>query len=510
MKRHHKLNRRRLLQAVAATSAGAAIGGGSCWKARNAHADEGDGPYFLIVMCAFGGGAIIDSYLPVAESEAHTPSLVDCFPDDQIWTDPSSPIRIADAKFDTIGTVPFGEMELPLSPIAGNHLGDTMVTTVQHTSVNHTIGQHRSLTGGGAWGGRTLSEAVALAYGDGFALPNVNMASLGFLLPGDDDSLPSRAFAEAVASPLLKPLSFSSHKGQPGVPDRELIDIAREMRNKKLDPETAFYQTFRNSERLKLWKRQREDDAPPLEADELIDKLIFVNDTPQLPLSEFGLQASPEADRLVQLYPDIIDPGVLDPFHQQCALAYLLLKYGVSVTVTISPDYVLRTSPTHPLPVSQPTLAFDGAHGDHRSAQALMWWRMLDATDKLIGLLKDETFDEDTGETMWDRTMIHFAPDFGRDKRRLSPDTWGTSHHLNNGTVTISPLVNGNTVLGGVVKNDSPDTDCHTYGFDLVSGAEDEGRQTAEGEHYAGLLQALNIDTSAAGLPDVPAMRKQS
>ena len=87
---------------------------------------------------------------------------------------------------------------------------------------------------------------------------------------------------------------------------------------------------------------------------------------------------------------------------------------------------------------------------------------------------------------------------------------WGTPHNLNNGTLTISPLVNGNSVLGGVVKNDTIDTDCHTYGFNLQTGAEDPGRKTAETEHYAGLLQALGVDTSPAGLPDVPAMRNQS
>ena len=306
-----------------------------------------------------------------------------------------------------------------------------------------------------------MQEAVALAYGQNYALPNVNMASLGFLLPGDDDSLPSHAFAEAVASPLLKPLSLSASRGIPGVPDGELIDIAREMRNKKLDPQTSFYQTFRNSERLKLWKRQREEDAPVLEADKLIDKLIFIEDGATIPLSEFGLQSSPDATKLNQLFPDILS-GNADPFHQQAALAFLLLKHGVSVSVTISPDFVVRFSDSHPIGITQPTLAFDGAHGDHRSSQALMWWRTMDAADKLIGLLKDEIYDDNTGETMWDRTMIHFAPDFGRDKLRANTTTWGTAHNLNNGTCTISPLVNGNTVLGGVRRGDSVETDCHT------------------------------------------------
>ena len=119
------------------------------------------------------------------------------------------------------------------------------------------------------------------------------------------------------------------------------------------------------------------------------------------------------------------------------------------------------------------------------------------------------TGQHDDGESMWDRTMIHFATDFGRAKRRPAGQTvWGTAHDLNNGTLTISPLVRGNTVLGDVHKMESVELDGHTYGFNLQTGAPDPNRQTSEAEHYAGLLQALGVDTTPASLPDVPAMRK--
>jgi hypothetical protein len=99
--------------------------------------------------------------------------------------------------------------------------------------------------------------------------------------------------------------------------------------------------------------------------------------------------------------------------------------------------------------------------------------------------------------------MIHFATDFGRSKRRPAGEAvWGTGHHLNNGHLTTSPMVRGNTVLGGVDPNTAL-----TYGFDLQSGAPMPSRTTSESESFAGLLQALGIDTSEAGLPDVPAMR---
>jgi hypothetical protein len=132
-----------------------------------------------------------------------------------------------------------------------------------------------------------------------------------------------------------------------------------------------------------------------------------------------------------------------------------------------------------------------------------MWFQMLSVVDRLIDLLKGAVFNPDTGETFWDRTMIHLATDFGRDKRRpADAQIWGTSHHLNNGHLTISPFVRGNTVLGGV----DPQT-ALTYGFNTQTGAPDPSRNTTEAESFSGLLQALGVDTTEANLPDVPCMR---
>ena len=98
---------------------------------------------------------------------------------------------------------------------------------------------------------------------------------------------------------------------------------------------------------------------------------------------------------------------------------------------------------------------------------------------------------------MWDRTMIYVASDFGREKKR--PDgarDWGTGHHVNNGIQVFSPLVPGDTLLGGV----DADTGL-TYGFDPLSGAPDPGRNNTEPEIFSGLLGALGVDTSGSGLP---------
>jgi len=43
---------------------------------------------------------------------------------------------------------------------------------------------------------------------------------------------------------------------------------------------------------------------------------------------------------------------------------------------------------------------------------------------------------------LWDRSLIYVATDCGREKARPSgASSWGTGHHLNNGSVLISPLL---------------------------------------------------------------------
>ncbi len=500
------LNRRQLFHGLAAASAFGAITGGDLVRPKSARAAANPEARFLIVIPAFGGAQLIDSVLPIRASEAGAAAAtLDCFPDEQVVELAGSPIRAADATMDhLVGQTVSTPFTVPLSPFIDKHKAQLMVTTLTGTSVNHAVAQHRALTGNGAWGGRTLQEAVAIAYGRDYPLPNVNMSSMGYLQPGNDASVPSRVRAEPIAQPLVKPLSFSASKGLrrggADIPSQSLLDKARALRNDRLDPESAFYQTFRLSERIQQWTRQRSVDAPEVEAQNLIDKLFFIPEVPELPLSEYGLQASEDALLLASVFPDLFSAEP-DPLEQQAALAYLLIKNHASVTVTLSPTFAPVLG--GPFGVKTPPLAFDGSHQDHRAAQALMWFRVLSIADRLIDLLADTVFDETTGETFWDRTMIHFATDFGRDKRRPGgSDIWGTSHHLNNGHVTISPLVNGNSVLGGV----NPTTGL-TYGFDLEDGTPAPSRNTSEEESFAGLLQALGVDTDEAGLPDVPAMR---
>ena len=81
--------------------------------------------------------------------------------------------------------------------------------------------------------------------------------------------------------------------------------------------------------------------------------------------------------------------------------------------------------------------------------QSIMWGRTASAVDQLISLLKEHDYlgDPALGK-MWDRSLIYIATEFGRTKTRpAGSPSWGTGHDLNNGSVLISPLDQGQPSL---------------------------------------------------------------
>ena len=281
------------------------------------------------------------------------------------------------------------------------------------------------------------------------------------------------------------------------------------MRDQVLDPSSPFTKTFEQAPKLKHWRHIRGTPQEVLEAQQLINKLMVFPDSARYPLSQHGLSSSEAAARAREVFVNY----AVDPLHAQAAMAYLLLKSRVSVSVTLGPSFdVVLTDEAKPntgggrvsgSTLLNPPIAFDFSHQGHRSVQALMWDRIFRICDGLITLLKQEPYGE-RGQSLWDRTMIYIATDFGRTKSRPAnaPD-FASGHDLNNGFVVISPRVNGNRVLGGV----NPHT-AITYGFDPRTGEPDMGRRMTEPEIFAGLLQALRVDTSGSGLPDMRAMRR--
>jgi len=454
-------------------------------------------PKFLIVIGAAGGASIIDSFLAVRQTEAGANAAkFNNFPDASVQAVAGSPLRAVKYSSTKLGNIPVPVNTDQLAFVQ-KYKDDMLVATSIGTSVNHTIAQKRSITGNGAWKGRTLQECVALQWGQGMALPNVNMAVGGYSERGTDVSLPPSVYSETVTSPSLWPLGLDGQKGVSGAPPAEVIALARKARN-EVDDGSIFGRTFANSKALSRWRAQR-DASAGLEMQDLITRLnVLPNMPPQVPLTQFGLSSSPDGPKVRAVFPDFFN----DPFQGQAALAFLLIKNQVSAAVTIGPDFNVKLGGAGG--ITNPPLAFDFSHNDHRSAQAFMWSRILSTVDKLATLLKSEPFDMATGETLWDRTMIYVATDFGRTRPR--PDNameFGTGHDLNNGFLLVSPMVKGNTVLGGVDP-----TTALTYGFDARTGAAQPGKLTSnEADIFSGVLTAMGADLSGSGLPDASAFK---
>jgi hypothetical protein len=496
----NKLHRRQLLKLIglSATGGGAAVS--ALLHEKRARAQTAKKPYFIIVIPAAGGGSIIDGPLAIREGESPNAATINAFPDAEVVSVAGSPFRAVNLSRARAGSIPI-PFRTNQEAFVTKHKADMMVVTMTGTSVNHRVAQKRSLTGNEAWHGRTLQEAVAAEYGAGYPLPNVNMAVDGYIEHGNDASLPAWARHEPVSDAAVWPLGLDGAKGLKDLPSRALIERARSLRSQDLDTLSPFAQTFEKSSRLKLWNEQRTNQSHALEVQDLITKLMVLPNSGSVPLTEYGLLESPDGQKVRAKFPNFLN----DPLQAEAALAFLLIKNRVSVSVSISPSFGVLLDVAGG-GITNPPLAFDFSHNSHRAAQAIMWQRIMNIADGLIDLLKGEEFDSTTGESYWDRTLIYVATEFGRDKERQGgADDFGTGHHLNNGFLIISPLANGNHVLGGV----DPATGL-TYGFDPATGAPDRNRNMAEADIYSGILGALKVDSSAVSLPDVRAMRKNA
>lgn len=510
LRKDGRLSRRELMKALSMYAAGSAVLGpllSGCREGLDTPAvlEERGGvrqsrldgkPRFLIVVGATGGASIIDGMLAVRASEAGAQAdKLNTFPDAQVLGVDGSPFRAVKVSSPRLGSIPV-PVNTDQLPFVRKHQDSMLVATTVGTSVNHTIAQKRSLTGNAAWRGRTLQECVALQYGADFPIPNVNMGVSGYAERGTDASLPAHCYGEVVTDPAFWPLGLDGSKGLKDLPNRDVLARARQTRD-TLDARSLFGQTFENAPSLMRWNEQRGVGQPALEARDLIGRLnLLPNLPPRIPLNEYGLTNSPDALRVRAAFPNYFT----DPVEGQAALAFLLLKYRVSVTVTLGPSFNVVVGGEDG--IANPPLAFDISHNDHRSGQAFMWARVLGVVDKLIDLLKSEPFDEATGESLWDRSLVYVATDFGRTRNRTAGATaFGSGHDLNNGVLLLSPRLRGNTVLGGV----DPRTTL-TYGFDARTGAPQPGKVTSnEPDIFSGILTAMGVDTSGSGLPDASA-----
>lgn len=497
-------HRRKFLSALGTGAAGLALGTLAPRAARAQVAPRDDrGPRFLIVLTGSGGASIVDGPLAIRASESRNAAVLNTFPDALIHQPNGSPLRAVDLEADAVGPIPIG-FAANQSRFVDRHHAQMLVATSTGTSVNHAIAQRRSITGNEAWSGRTLQEVVAAAHGEGFPIPNVHLATgTAFTERGTDDALPAWCYGEPVADPALWPLALDGKKGQTTL-SPALIERARVLRNERLDPRSRFFRVFGKSPRIARWQAQRGAPQEAIESADLISKLMLFPDSAAYPLSQHGLQTSPASARVREVFPNFEK----DPLEAQAALAFLLLKFRVSVTVTLGPGFNVVLDAEGGIRQGLPDgsmkstpIAFDFSHQAHRQTQALMWDRLYRVADGLITLLSEEEYGG--GESLWDRSLLYVATEFGRTRGRPSgAEDFGTGHDLNNGSLLLSPLIQGDRVLGGV----DPDTGL-TYGYDPLTGAPDPGRTMAEVSLYSGILEAMGVDTQGSGLPNVPAVR---
>jgi hypothetical protein len=473
MKRRHFL--RNLTLGAAAASSGGAL---SSWLTgpRMARAENSERRY-LFVITATGGASIVDSFLPVLSSQVSTPeraARLIAYPESYIAQPNGSELRcVRNLRI----PAPF-QNDYDLTSFLSTHARDLAVVTADTTSVNHGVAQKRAVTGAGIDAGRTIMEAAALRHGEGLLLPNVNLAQGGYLEPGDAD-VPDRVRAEAVARAELFAVATHGYRGIPRAPAAGVIERARAARERLegLSPRAGQKSALRDR-----YLSLRTEVATKLEHADLITKLMLLQNGADLPLDDYGLAQSPDGPLLREVLPRI---GV-DRLQTQTALAFLLVKYGVSCAVTFGPGAVPSFLPDGSI-IDTP-IAFDFSHNSHVLAQNVMWSRVMQSVDGLARLLK--SVEGDGGSSLWDKSLIYIATDFGRSKERPENATsFGTGHDMNNGNVLVSPLLKGNRVYGGV----DPET-CRTYGYDPRDGSPAPGTVMREGHTYSLIAQALDID----------------
>jgi hypothetical protein len=479
-----KMNRREALRLGSAATATAAL---APFAARRARAQSASArpERFLFVVGAAGGASIVDSFLPVAASEG---SGGNAFEDSLILQPNGSNLRCVASLDNSIeGVIGLGN-GFPQQNFLQKHYQDMVVMPWEGTSVNHVVAAKRAVTGNNVNAGRTIQEAMAVRHGESLILPNCNMSGGGYLEAGVDE-VPTFARAEPIQDPRLFPFSTHGTKGVDGAPSGALLDRARQVRG-ELEDVGVFSQTFRKSNILRRFNERRATSSQ-MEGLDLIKKLMLMPSGADAPLQQFGLETSAEGQRLLEKFPTLMT----DPYEAQGAMAFLLARYGVSCSVTLSPG-------NSPIFQGQDTIinapiAFDWSHRDHRGGQNAMWSRVLRTVDSLIDLLKETDYvDGDPSQgKMWDRSLVYVATEFGRDKVASG----GSGHNLNNGSLMISPLLKGNRVYGGV----DPNT-CLTYGFDPVTGDPRPNEKFAEGDVYSAIAHALDIDF--AGRTDFPSM----
>ena len=477
-KNKNKISRRSLIKAGSAAALGtAALPYGVKVQAAEGEAED---KKFVFVICASGGASIIDSFMaPATGPAAHT----------IVRPDGSNLNAVAPLDNSIQGVIPLGNGYSQVTFLQ-KHGADTAVMAHEVSSVNHIIAAKRAVTGDNVFGGRTIMEAVADKYGKSCMLPNLALSGGGYGLHGDDVTLPSIARGETITDPLMFAFATHGYKGLAGM-DEAQINGARGLRG-QLEMVSRFQKEFAGNPILDVYQKNRDVVLRDLEKGNMVSKLMLLDPNTNN-LAQFGFEVSGDMQMVLEKFPAMNT----DPYEAKMALAFLAAKNGMSNAFSITPSQspLIEAAATPNSPI-----AFDWSHVDHRGAQNAMWSYMLKSIDGLIDLLKATDIDGDPAKgKMWDKSLIYIATEFGRDK----VGGGGSGHHLNNGSVIISPMVNGNQIYGGIDEATGL-----THGFDPATGAPDTNKQFLEPEVYSALAQALGLEFD--GRKDMSAMIKKT
>jgi hypothetical protein len=407
------MQRRDLLKLAAGSALGLGLSRGGLGPARRASAQAiSPDEKFLFVVAAGGGGGMLDAFAPMLPGELQVadPSLYYTYTESQVAKPNGSNLRCVKRMTNAGGSF---KSDYSLETLLAKNANDMALVAVDNTSVNHLVAQTRAITGHNVnGGGITIQEAVAMRIGQNKLLPNLNMTAGGYITPGDDSSVPAWARAELVNSPALFPLSTDPVRGLLGTPARAEVDRARAVRT-KLDQASPFASAHAASALRRRYVELRDTLSTNLMNANLISKLMVIPDASTglpggLRLHERDLESSPDGQKIWSAFPNVMT----DAMHAQGALAFLAAKMGVSSVVTLSPGATVY------LPdgmVLGTPIGFDYSHVDHVIGQNVMWSRLGALVDGLITLLKSEPLGSGS---MWDRSFIYVATEFGRSKRK--------------------------------------------------------------------------------------------
>jgi hypothetical protein len=478
MHAHRHLSRRQLL-----ASAAAAAALGAARPAPHAPVAAAAAAPFLFIVTATGGASIIDSFLPVLETEVSDPAraaALTVYKEAMVAQPEGSNLRCVRNLSASFGQSPF-RSDFELEQFVARHHDDMLVMAVENTSVNHHVAQKRAVTGEGINADVTLAEAVAMAHGDGLPLPNASMSNGGFVERGGGD-LPAWARTSLITDPRLFALGTHGRLGVRGAPDDASLGRARAARD-RLESLSPFARESKGSRLRASLLDLRRDGLAKIEGADLVRKLLLLESSPSYPLEEYGLGPSPDLEAIRARLPGFAS----DALQAQAALAFLLARHSVARAIIWGPTYI--PSVREGGEAEGTPLAFDYSHAGHVIGQNVNWCRLMKSVDGLIGLLSEQPYG---GGSMWDHSLIYVATDFGRTKQRPSGGdgvNFPTGHDLNNGVLLISPKLKGNRVAGGV----DPET-CLTYGFDPKTGEPDRSRTASTADVYSLICQALGVE----------------